>query len=185
MVEPVVRSRHMGGGLVNDRQTRHDVRVVDYAPHHHESFRALNLAWITKYFAVEDADRKALDDPESNILRSGGAIFMAEVDGELVGTCALIKCADGAYELAKMAVAPAAQGRGVGRALGEAAVARARVLGAPRVELLSNTVLAPALALYRSLGFVEVPLPRTDYRRANIKMVLELPAPGSRNGTRI
>jgi GNAT superfamily N-acetyltransferase len=171
--------------LVTDRQTRHDLRVVDYKPHHHESFRALNLAWITKYFAVEDADRKALDDPESNILQPGGAIFMAEVDGESVGTCALMKCPDGAYELAKMAVAPAAQGRGVGRALGEAAITRARALGAPRVELLSNTILEPALALYRSLGFVEVPLPKTDYRRANIKMVLELSRSDPRNGTRI
>ena len=160
---------------MNDRQARHDVHVIDYKPHHHESFRALNLAWITKYFAVEDADRKALDDPESNILQPGGAIFMAEFDGELVGTCALMKCADGAYELAKMAVSPSTQGRGVGRALGEAAITRARSLGAPRVELLSNTILVPAIALYRSLGFVEVPLPRTDYRRANIKMVLELP----------
>jgi GNAT superfamily N-acetyltransferase len=160
--------------MVSDEQTRHGVRVVDYLPHHHERFRALNLAWITKYFAVEDADRKALDDPENNILRPGGAILMAEADGEVVGTCALMKCPDGSYELAKMAVAPSAQGRGVGRALGEAAIARARSLGAPRVELLSNTVLEPALALYRSLGFAEVPLPRTDYRRANIKMVLEL-----------
>jgi GNAT superfamily N-acetyltransferase len=175
----------MHGGLVSDRWTRHDVRLVDYKAHHHESFRALNLAWITKYFAVEDADRKALDDPVHNILDPGGAIFMAEVDGEPVGTCALMKCPDGAYELAKMAVAPSAQGRGVGRALGEAAITRARSLGAPHVELLSNTVLAPALTLYRSLGFVEVPLPKTDYRRANIKMVLELSAPDPRNGTRI
>ena len=110
---------------------------------------------------------------------------MAEVDGESVGTCALMKCPYGAYELAKMAVAPAAQGRGVGRALGEAAITRARALGAPRVELLSNTILEPALALYRSLGFVEVPLPKTDYRRANIKMVLELSPSDARNGTRI
>lgn len=170
---------------MNDRQTRQDVRIVDYKPHHHESFRALNLAWITKYFAVEDADRKALDDPQKNILQPGGAIFMAEVDGEAIGTCALMKCSDGAYELAKMAVAPSAQGRGVGRALGEAAIARARSLGAPRVELLSNTILAPALTLYRSLGFMEVPLPRTDYRRANIKMVLELSPSEPRNGTRV
>jgi len=167
--------------MVNDEQTRHGVRVIDYLPHHHESFRALNLAWITKYFVVEDADRKALDDPENNILQPGGAIFMAEADGEVVGTCALMRCPDGSYELAKMAVAPFAQGRGVGRALGEAAIARARSLGAPHVELLSNTVLAPALALYRSLGFAEVPLPRTDYRRANIKMVLDLsPSDGAK-----
>ncbi|HWE44101.1 MAG TPA: GNAT family N-acetyltransferase, partial [Gemmatimonadaceae bacterium] len=72
------------------------------------------------------------------------------------------------------AVDPSVRGRGVGRALGEAAIGRARVLGAPRVELLSNTRLTPAVTLYRSLGFAEVPLPPNDYERANIKMVLEL-----------
>ena len=169
--------------MVIDRQTDQNVRIVDYSPHHHEPFRALNLAWITKYFAVEDADRKALDDPEYHVLSPGGAIFMAEAGGEVIGTCALLKCPDGSYELAKMAVAPVAQGRGVGRLLGEAAIARARSLGAPHVELLSNTRLEPAIALYRSLGFVEVPLPRTDYRRANIKMVLELsPSDGGKGG---
>ena len=73
-----------------------------------------------------------------------------------------------------MAVDTAMRGRGVGRMLGEAAIERARALGGSRVELLSNTRLTPAIALYRSLGFVEVPLPPNDYERANIKMVLEL-----------
>lgn len=51
-----------------------------------------------------------------------------------------------------------------------------QVAGAPRVDLLSNTVLGPAIALYRALGFVEVPLPASEYARANIKMVLDLTA---------
>jgi GNAT superfamily N-acetyltransferase len=151
---------------------------VPYTPRHRTAFRDLNLAWIKEYFVVEDRDRHELDDPESHILQTGGSIFMAEVDGpeglEVLGACALIAEPDGVYELAKMAVAPAARGRGVGRALGEAVVAQARALGAPRVELLSNTVLGPAISLYRALGFVEVPLPKTDYARANIKMVLDL-----------
>lgn len=158
------------------------VRIVAYEPRHHLHFRALNLAWIEEHFAVEERDRLDLDDPEGRILASGGQILMAESVGpqgvDVLGTCALIREPDGAYELAKMAVAPAARGRGVGRALGEAAVATARALGAPYVELLSNTKLAPAIGLYRALGFVEVPLPRTEYARANIKMVLTLTADG-------
>ncbi|MBA2685953.1 MAG: MarR family transcriptional regulator, partial [Gemmatimonadaceae bacterium] len=42
------------------------------------------------------------------------------------------------------------------------------------VELLTNSSLAPAIALYRSLGFVDVPLGRTEYTRADVHMVLEL-----------
>ena len=151
-----------------------DVRIVDYAPRHRERFRELNLAWITEYFRVEEADRRALDDPEGYILGHGGHIFIAEAEGGIVGGCALLHNDDGSFELAKMAVDPAARGLGVGRALGEAAIERARALGARSVELLSNTRLVPAITLYRSLGFVEVPLPANDYERANIKMVLEL-----------
>ena len=151
-----------------------DVRIVAYSPRHRERFRELNLAWITEHFRVEDADRRALGDPEGYILGHGGHIFIAEAEGEVVGVCALLHNDDGSFELAKMAVDPAVRGRGVGRALGEAAIEKARALGAPRVELLSNTKLAPAITLYRSLGFVDVPLPANDYERANVKMVLEL-----------
>lgn len=150
------------------------ITIVDYSPSHHEHFRALNLEWITRYFAVEELDRRMLDDPETEILAPGGCILMAERDGQIVGTCALIRTADGTLELAKMAVADSARGAGVGFELAAAAIARARALGAARVELLSNTVLAPALALYRKLGFREVPLPHSEYARANIKMELEL-----------
>lgn len=100
---------------------------------------------------------------------------MAEDGGEIVGCCALIRIAPDAFELAKMAVAPAARGKGIGAMLGRAAVERARRMGAGRVELLSNTVLHPAIHLYRKLGFIEVPLGPTDYRRADIRMELRFP----------
>ena len=58
--------------------------------------------------------------------------------------------------------------------MGEAAVALARSLGCPRIDILSNRRLGPALGLYRSLGFVEAPMPGTDYKRADIYLVLDL-----------
>jgi GNAT superfamily N-acetyltransferase len=153
-------------------------RVIDFAPRHRDAFRALNMEWITTHFELEDIDRKTLDDPENAILRHGGCILMAEAAGETLGCCALIHVPPDAFELAKMAVAPAARGRGVGALLGRAAVERARQLGASRIELLSNTVLQPALQLYRKLGFVEVPLGPTEYARANIRMELRLDSAG-------
>jgi GNAT superfamily N-acetyltransferase len=156
------------------------VRVVAYSSAnrmHRERFRDLNLAWIERHFVVEPRDRHELDDPETHILDAGGYVFVAEMDAEagveVIGTCALV-VDHGVHELVKMAVSESARGRGVGRALGEAAIEQARALGAPRVELLSNTVLGPAIALYRSLGFREVAMPPTEYARAIIKMVLEL-----------
>ena len=157
------------------------VRIVPYdstRPEHRAAFRELNLAWIEKHFAVEPRDRYELDDPEHHILEPGGEIFMAEAGAdaarEVVGTCALLVEPDGTLALAKMAVRDSARGQGVGRALGEAVIAAAAARGASRLELLSNTVLGPAIALYRALGFVEAPLPATDYARANIRMTLDL-----------
>ncbi|OON71017.1 GNAT family N-acetyltransferase [Hymenobacter sp. CRA2] len=150
------------------------VDILPYQPEHRAAFRDLNVEWITRYFALEDLDRRMLDDPEGYILAPGGYIFMARHQGELVGTCALIKEHEGVYELAKMAVTPAAQGLGIGWLLGQAAIQKAREIGAHEIELLSNRKLAPALSLYRKLGFVEAPLPASEYQRADIRMVLPL-----------
>lgn len=152
----------------------HEPRVVEYEKRHHDAFRDLNLAWITQHFEVEDSDREALDDPETGILNDGGCILMAE-DGEaILGCVALIREDAHTFELAKMAVDPSARGRGIGALLGRAAIDRARAMGARRVELLSNRKLLPALSLYRKLGFVEVPVGAVAYKRADIRMAIDL-----------
>lgn len=56
-----------------------------------------------------------------------------------------------------LAVAPGAQGRGVGRALAEACVARARAAGRQRLVLLTLPAMTAAQALYASLGFEREP----------------------------
>lgn len=153
----------------------HDnLRIVPYRAAHAAAFRHLNLDWIRKYFVVEDRDARDLGDPDTHIIAPGGYIFMAELSGEVVGTCALMREGDGVYELAKMTVAESARGLGVGRALGEAAIAHARSIGARRVELLTNSSLVPAITLYHALGFIDDPVGETEYVRANVHMVLDL-----------
>ena len=56
-----------------------------------------------------------------------------------------------------------------------AAIRFARESGARRIVIVSNTVLEPAIRLYRKHGFIQVPLdadPR--YRRANIRLEMDL-----------
>ncbi|KAA9333048.1 GNAT family N-acetyltransferase [Hymenobacter busanensis] len=150
------------------------VDILPYEPAHQAAFRDLNHEWITRYFVLEDLDRRMLDDPQGYILDRGGYIFMARHNGQLVGTCALVYEHEGVYELAKMAVTPAAQGLGIGYLLGQAVINKAREIGAREIELLSNRKLAPALALYRKLGFAEAPLLPSEYQRSDIRMVLAL-----------
>lgn len=151
-----------------------EARIIDFAPQHADAFRALNLAWIRQHWEPEEADFKALDHPREYILEPGGYIAMAELDGEIVGTCALLKMGDGGYELAKMTVAESARGHGIGRRLIEAVVERARVLGGHRVFLESNSVLKTAIALYETMGFRYIEGVESPYTRCNLQMELVL-----------
>ena len=148
--------------------------IVDYQPDYQPDFARLNYEWIERYFEVEETDRQSLDNPEKKIIQPGGHILMAELDDRIVGTCALIKAGDGVYELAKMAVAETARGKGIGWLLGRAAIDRAKELGASSVFLESNTVLTPAINLYRKLGFKKVVRDPSPYDRCNIQMELAL-----------
>jgi GNAT superfamily N-acetyltransferase len=150
------------------------VEIVGYQPEHARAFKRLNLAWITAHWQPEPADFKALDYPQENIIDRGGYIAIALEGSEVQGVCALVKMHDHCYELAKMAVAEAARGQGIGWSLGVAVVDKARALSASRVYLESNTVLEPALNLYRKLGFVRVAKRPSPYERANVHMELLL-----------
>ena len=123
---------------------------------------------------MEAIDREQLDNAEASILRPGGAIFIALVSAVPLGVCALERLGTGRYELSKMAVDPSAQGQGIGYLLGQAVIRRARQLGGETLELESNTILAPAINLYRKLGFEEILLGESPYSRCNIRMQLEL-----------
>jgi DNA-binding MarR family transcriptional regulator len=155
---------------------RKAVEIVEYTPRYQSAFKLLNQAWIEQYFVMEEADHKALDDPQKGVLDGGGAILVALYKGAPVGVCALVKMDDPDYdyELAKMAVSPKAQGKGIGGMLGEAVIRKAQKLGARTLYLESNTVLEPAIRLYYKLGFKKVVGRPTPYERCNIQMELEL-----------
>jgi ribosomal protein S18 acetylase RimI-like enzyme len=157
--------------------------VITYREEFRPVFEQLNRDWIETYFVLEEADREVLGDPQGKILAPGGQVFFVLEDGEVRGTCAVLRHSWDEYEIAKMAVAPAARGRGFGDLLMEAAVAFAQEAGALRVVIVSNTVLEPAIRLYQKHGFVRVPLDANErYRRANIRLERELEprAPASR-----
>jgi GNAT superfamily N-acetyltransferase len=152
------------------------INIVDYSPEYKLAFTDLNKEWIGKYFKMEDSDYKALDHADEYIINKGGSILVALYNNEPVGVCALIKMNDPDYdyELAKMAVSPKVHGKKIGWKLGEAVKEKAKQLGAKKLYLESNTMLVPAINLYRKLGFIEVFGRPTPYERCNIQMELVL-----------
>jgi ribosomal protein S18 acetylase RimI-like enzyme len=152
-----------------------EVAIIDYKPQYQPRFFELNKRWIEKDFPLEEIDITVLSRPEEYILNHGGAILLAKLNDEIVGTCALKKVNDDVYELTKMAVDERYRGKKIGEKLGIAAIEKAKVLKAKRVILYSNRhTSAIACRLYVKLGFVEIPLEPGVYKRANIKMEIEV-----------
>jgi len=79
-----------------------------------------------------------------------GRVFVAEVEGRLVGFAAVLARPDGDVELDGLFVDPVSQRRGVGQALVERCVAFARDHGAVVLHVVGNP---NAEAFYRSTGF--------------------------------
>lgn len=152
------------------------VKIVDFEPRYGSAFRELNVEWISTYFKMEEADYKSLDNPQGYIIDKGGHILVALYRDEPVGVCALIKMehSEFDYELAKMAVSPKAQGKNIGWLLGQAILEKARLLGARKVFLESNTLLKPAINLYHKLGFQKITGYPSPYERSNIQMAVTL-----------
>ncbi|MCK8493234.1 GNAT family N-acetyltransferase [Spirosoma sp. RP8] len=156
-----------------------NVSIIPYSPNYQPDFKRLNIQWIETYFRVEPHDLEQLDHPETYILPNNGQIFFAKVDEHIMGCVAMINTSEPegsvlSFELAKMAVAPEAQGKGVGRLLCRAAIDFACQLGVKTIWLESNRILTPALTMYASVGFREVPSVPTPYARADIRMEMSL-----------
>ena len=162
-----------------------NIHIIEFRDELVAYFKNLNIAWLQKYFYVEPIDEEMLSNPKHYIIDKGGYIFFAEVNNEIEGTFALIKVKEGVYELAKMAVDEKFQRHKIGNNMLEFAIEKVKNLSAMKLILYSNTMLGPAIHLYRKYGFVEVPLENSEYKRSNIKMELVLtpgPSPGGEGG---
>ena len=153
------------------------LKIIDYKPEYKSHFETLNKSWIEEFFQLEAYDEYLLQNPEGAILKNGGRIFFAEYKGRVIGTVAMLKVDDKTFELSKMGVEKSFRRLGSAKLLCKTVFQEALKLNAEKIVLYSNTRLSAALNLYRQLGFIELPVDKTDYQRANIKMQRDLKAP--------
>ncbi|HYM33592.1 MAG TPA: GNAT family N-acetyltransferase [Candidatus Cybelea sp.] len=87
-----------------------------------------------------------------------GALLLAKRDGRPVGVVALREIESGVSEMKRLYLTPDCRKSGLGRALVQAIIAEARRLGyrAMRLDTVEHA-MRPAIALYRALGFREIP----------------------------
>jgi ribosomal protein S18 acetylase RimI-like enzyme len=151
-----------------------DIKIAEYRPEHQPYFEAFNRAWIEEIFEMEPVDVWVLTNPEKAILEPGGAILMAEYKGVPAGTVGLRKVDSATYEFTKMAVDVKFRRLGIAEAISYASFKKAKELGAKTVILYSNKLNAGAIKLYEKIGFSHVEVEPGVYKRANVKMVIDI-----------
>jgi ribosomal protein S18 acetylase RimI-like enzyme len=137
--------------------------VRDYAPADADAVNAAALAAFAQYRGVY-SDWETLERGVASMvtLAETAEIVVAEEAGELLGAVAY--CAPFSQPRAEffapewplirmLVVRPEARGRGIGRALTEACIERARRDGAGAVALHTSPAMEVALAMYLRMGF--------------------------------
>lgn len=149
--------------------------IIPFTQQYAGDFKNLNIEWLEKYFWVEPHDEEVLGKPGKYIIEPGGQIFLVKVKDEVIGTVALMKMDEGIFELTKMAITPAAQGRNIGQQLMTYTLEYAKKQGWQKLIIYSNRKLENAIHIYKKFGFREIPIEGNNpYARGDIKMELLL-----------
>ncbi len=148
------------------------IEILEFQPDFAPAFRQLNEAWLKEYeYALEPYDEQVLCDPKRYIVEPGGMVFFATLQNTIVGTCAVIPHGDGRFELSKMCVDPAYQGRQVGKKLINTVNEWATAQKGTVLFLETTHKLERAIHLYRKVGFESKPFPqKSHYHRAEVYM---------------
>ena len=149
---------------------KHKIKIRDAGPADREAVRRATLSAYEEYAAIVP---EIWEDYRQDIIATladpnPAAQIVAEMDGGIVGAVLLYPAgtvfapeedltALEFPEVRLLAVVPAARRRGVGRALMEECVRRARHSGAAALTLHTTDMMETALRMYERMGFVRDP----------------------------
>jgi ribosomal protein S18 acetylase RimI-like enzyme len=133
-----------------------------------EEYPAIGALSIDAYHAdgqLHEAYKRFLIDVEARSRHGAVLVAVDEPTGTVLGTATFVlpgsplaeMSAEGEAEFRTLAVAPGAQGRGVGAALVGACLDRAGELGCRAVVICTRDIALTAQRLYDRLGFARVP----------------------------
>jgi DNA-binding MarR family transcriptional regulator/GNAT superfamily N-acetyltransferase len=124
-----------------------------------------DMGWVVHRHGVLYAEEYGLDETFEALVARVAATFIdnfdvrrercwiAERDGEIVGSVLLVKDGDEIAKLRLLYVEPKARGLAIGRRLVDECIGFARRTGYRKITLWTNDVLVSALRIYQAAGF--------------------------------
>lgn len=103
-----------------------------------------------------------------------GCLLLAYVEEQPAGCVAYKRIGEDACQMKRMYVRPVFRGKGIGRQLAIELIARARRAGYTQMRLDTTPSMEAAIALYRSLGFQDIPAYQSETEGCALFMELVL-----------
>jgi ribosomal protein S18 acetylase RimI-like enzyme len=135
-----------------------------------ETARRLVLTGLGEHFGfIDETMNPDLDDIQAHYVDPGHCFVLAEIDGERVGTGALIEEDPQIGRLVRMSVDADYRGRGIGKQLVRYLTNVAKQRGYTRLVTETNDDWVDAIGLYRACGFET-----EGFRDGDIHLALDL-----------
>jgi GNAT superfamily N-acetyltransferase len=141
-----------------------EIRLKDYEDAEAENLNRLAVSAFEQFrHHYEDWPAMLAGLSKTSALSASGEIIVAELESKLAGAVAYFgpnsqKAAffDQRWPIIRMLVVdPAFRGKGIGRALSDACIARAERDGSPIIALHTSPIMSVALPMYLRMGFVK------------------------------
>ena len=141
-----------------------EIRLKDYEDADAENLNRLAVSAYEQFrHHYEDWPAMLAGLSKTSALSASGEIIVAELESKLAGAVAYFgpnsqKAAffDQRWPIIRMLVVdPAFRGKGIGQALSDACIARARRDGSPIIALHTSPIMSVALPMYLRMGFTK------------------------------
>ena len=141
-----------------------EIQLRDYEDADAENLNRLAVSAFEQFrHLYEDWPAMLAGLSKTSALSASGEIIVAELQSKLAGAVAYFgpnsqKAAffDQRWPIIRMLVVdPAFRGKGIGQALSDACIARARRDGSPTIALHTSPIMSVALPMYLKMGFAK------------------------------